>query len=313
MYNYIDREFNLFGIDIKDNDFYLYKNEQLVLNGILKPLKELGLPVRPFEYKDCYILLDYYKGVKIYKNNIEYFYKFTSIYKISTINNYIIFFGQKKMHIIDIDTLQIIKEMNCSENLRFCKNDNYALFYRFKNNKSYLVDCVNNITIPLNNFIKDAVLIHKIYVKDNDLYVLISEKSILKVIKYNLVNFKTEIVDILGDGDANGAHYYYCFQMNVNDKCIVEDKESLNYIEFLCYVYKKYGLFVTLYSIDNKKLDEYSDTKYNIIINTFQNLIMKLNRSKNPIDSNEKLESLKNEIINSQKTIENEINKIIIF
>lgn len=313
MYNYIDKNFNLFNIKINDSKFYLYKNEQLVLQGIMKPLKELGLPVRPFEYKECYILLDYYKGVKIYKNKSEYFFKFTSVYGIGTINNYIIFFGQKKIYIINIETLEIIKEMNRSENLDFSQNNNYALFYRLKNNKSYLIDCINNKTIYLNNFMRNDVIIHKIYVTNDDLYVLISNDFFKKVIKYNLRNFKTEIVDMLGKGSNNAAHYFKCFQMVVNDEYSIEDLESLNYIEFLCYMYKKYGLFVTLYSIDNKKLAECKDTKYNIIVSTFQKLIKILNISENSIDSNERLECLKNEIVNSQKIIENEVNMIIQF
>ena len=313
MYNYIDKDFNLFNININDSKFYLYKNEQLVLQGIMKPLKELGLPVRPFEYKECYIFLDYYKGVKIYKKNSEYFFKLTSIFSIGTINNYIIFFGQKKIHILDVETLEIVKEMNRSENLHFSQNDNYALFYRLKNNKSYLIDYVNNKTIYLNNFMKDDVLIHKLYVENDDLYVLISKNFLKKVIKYNLTKYKTEIVDVLGEGNSNAAHYFKCFQMIVNNECSIEDLESFDYIEFICYVYKKYGLFVALYSIDNKKLDEFKNTKYNAIVDVFQKLIIKLDMSKNHIDSYEKLKCLKNEIVNSQKTIENEINKTIKF
>lgn len=313
MYNYIDREFNLFGIDVKDNDFYLYKNEQLVLKGNMKPLKELGLPVRPFEYNGCYILLDYYKGVKIYKNNIEYFFKLTSIFDVGTINNYIIFFGQKKIHIMDIDTLQIIKEMNRSENLDFCKNDNYALFYRFKNNKSYLVDLVNNTTIQLNNFIKEDVIIHKICIKNDNLYVLVSEKSILKVIKYNFTSLTIKTIDVIGKGSANGAHYYYCFEMIVKDENLIIDKETVNYIEFICYIFKKYGLFIALYVIDNEKIYEYDNTKYKSIVDALHNLIIKLNRSKNIIDSMSKLKKLKIEINKLQDIIEKEISKLDIF
>ena len=311
MYNYISNNFDLFGIDVNNNTFLLYKNEKLVLQGNLKPLKELSLPVLPFEYKDCFVLLDYYKGVKIYKNNIEYFFKFTTIYDVAVINNYIIFFGQKKINIIDINTLEIIKEMTRSENLHFSSNENYALFYRLKNNKSYLIDYVNNKTIQLNNFIKDDVLIHKIDIKGDDLYVSINKKFISTIIKYNLTNFKTEIVDVLGDGDANAIHYYDCFQMTVNEMYKVDDVKSLDYIEFLCYVYKKYGFFMTLYIIDNKKLNEYKDTKYSKIVDIFQNLIVKLNKSKNPIDSNLKLELLKEEIKKSQIEIENLIKTLV--
>lgn len=66
--------------------------------------------------------------------------------------------------------------------------------------------------------------------------------------------------------------------MNVNDEYKIEDKESLNYIELLCYIYKKYGLFVTLYTINN-----------------------------------EKLKILKEEIGNAQNELENVINKTITF
>ena len=313
MYSYINKNLNLLSIEEKNNEFNLYKNEQLVLHGNMNPLKKIGLPVRPFEYKDCFILLDYDKGVKIYKNNVEYYFKFTSIFDIGTINNYIIFFGQKKIYIVDIDTLKIVKEMGHSESLRFSENGEYALFYRFKNNKSYLVDFNNNKIISLKKFIKDDVLIHKIYVKDNDLYVLMSQKFNDMIIKYNLVNYKSEIIDVLGDGDASIEEYYDCFQMTVNDEYKIEDKESLNYIEFLCYIYKKYGLFVTLYTINNEKLNSHSDTKYCNIVSILQNLITKLDQSENPIKSYEKLKILKEEIDNAQNELENAINKTITF
>lgn len=313
MYTYTGKNFDLYNINIIEDKFILSKNELPLIQGNIKPLKEINCLLELHEFKNTYIFSDYYKGVKIYKNNIEYFYKFTSVYKIATMNNYIIFMAQKKLYIMNIDTLEILKEMNRSENFYFSESNNYALFYRLKNNKSYLVDSVNNTTVYLKNFIKDNVIIHKICIKNDSLYVLVSEKSILKVIKYNLISLTTEIIDVLGKGSANGVHYYQCFEMIVKDENLIVNKETINYLEYICYVFKKYGLFVALYSIDNKKLDEYKDTKYNVIIDSFQNLIIKLNRSKNIVDSNDKLENLKIEITKSENIIEKEIDKLIKF
>lgn len=309
MNNYIDSDFNFFSINVKDNEFHFYKNEQLVLQGNMKPLKELGLPVRPFEYKDCYILLDYYKGVKIYKNSIEYFFKLTSIFNIGTINNYIIFFGQKKMHIMDIDTLKIINEINRSENLQFCKNNNYALFYRFKNNKSYLIDLANNKIIHLNNFMKDDVLIHKIYVNNGNLYVLMSEKSILKVIKYNFIDLKTIIIeDNLCELSKDVTIYWDWYTLDINQECKKIETEVLNYIEYLCYIYRKYGFYIAMLFVHKNKINEYKETKYCNIVYILEKLIYIINKISDT-KTYKKLELLKNKLMNLQIILDAEFSK----
>ena len=75
---------------------------------------------------------------------------------------------------------------------------------------------------------KDEVLIHKIYVNNGNLYVLISEKSILKVIKYNFIDLKTIILeDDLCELSKDVTIYWDWYTLDINQECKKIEKEVL--------------------------------------------------------------------------------------
>ena len=130
----------IYSFKIENQTIKLYKEGELILFSKTK-LIDITLPVEPIYVSGCLILFDYYKGIEIIRKDGSYSYiKLLAIHDGGILNDKLIVFSFTKMYLINYLNGDIIEKINISENFRFLQNSDYALFYRFKYNYSYLYD-----------------------------------------------------------------------------------------------------------------------------------------------------------------------------
>lgn len=156
-------------------------------------------------------------------------------------------FTHKKLCIIDYLTGTIIDEKNLSENFKFRKNDEYALFYRIKRNLSYLYDIKSKHIIELGNNIKYDISILKLLSSTNKIYIFnflgAGEKQKCGVIIYDINNNKY-VEETYGKFSAIGYQYldYIDFPLDESVEINYDD-----YGKMIRSIFLKYGIFLAFY------------------------------------------------------------------
>ncbi len=282
---FINIDKKIYGFKSIGNNFSLYYDEKNIISIdlLIKDFVEV-LPVQPILVDDRIILFNYDKGIYIIYKEECHLLKIRSIYKATLINDkLVIFTNTKKIYIVDYQNFSIINEISVSENFDFCMNSEYALFYRLKNNESFLYDIFNKEIINLKKNLKKDILIKKIMVKNNNIYIFYScgsfEMQKTGVFRYNFETYELVEEDCFGKASSAGFTCLNYFEPKVNENIKIDYS---NYGTMINTMIKKYGVFYSFHFADSNKISELYYTnyryisesydKFNTLINEFHNL-----------------------------------------
>lgn len=220
-------------------------------------LREFLLPVGPKRYKDKIVLFDYYRGVEIIDSKSYYFINVRAVWKALIIKDNLLLFTQKKIYNYSLKDYSLIAEFNRSENLDISNSNDGVVFYRFKNNKSYIYNPEKNELILLENMIKDELHIFKSYNDWGKLY-LLTNKGIL-IYDYSQKKCYFEFAcSMLVTGHRYSNLWLFKPNYSIN---VCNDSYS---IDNLRAIYLKYGQFYLTMIVDPEKV-EYLELKYLLI------------------------------------------------
>ena len=220
-------------------------------------VREFLLPVEPKRYKDKIVLFDYYRGVEIIGSKSNHFINVRAVWKALIIKDNLLLFTQKKIFNYSLKDYSLIAEFNRSENLEVSNSNDGVIFYRFKNNKSYIYNPEKNELFLLENMIKDELHIFKAYNDWKKLYLLTNNGILIYDYcqKKCYFEFACSML-VTGHRYSNLWPFKPNYSINVcNDSYSIDNLRA---------IYLKYGQFYLTMIVDPEKV-EYLELK-NLLI-----------------------------------------------
>lgn len=288
---FINEDKKVYSYCLENQTIKLYKDSNLIFSSTTN-LKDVSLPVSPLYLKDNLIIFDYDKGIEIINKEKKIFLKILAVYHATIINEYLLVFKQKKLIIINYLTGSIINKFNLSENFEFCNNDEYAFFYRFKNNLTYLYNLKTKQITELKTIIKYNCLF-KLMSNNKKIYLFAFSTGKWGITIYDIINNTFAEENFEGDYSALGWQYLDNIDFPIDDSIKMEYK---NYGEMICSFYKKYGIFLALYFLNEKQINNLKTSKYHWIYTCYFEY-KKIMDKYEIINSDEDLKNIKLELI----------------
>lgn len=263
----------IYSFKIENQTIKLYKEGELILFSKTK-LRDITLPVEPIYVSGCLILFDYDKGIEIIRKDGSYSYiKLLAIHDGGILNDKLIVFSFTKMYLINYLNGDIIEKINISENFRFLQNSDYALFYRFKYNYSYLYDKKNKQVIDLGNKFpfKEFLLLQIATITDG--FAIVGFLTIGKDKMFGTINYDFKTKDFVNelyynDCSCLGALFANKFAFKINENIHID---TTNYGKFVMTLFEKYGIYFTFYFCNKNKIMSLKNTPYEWIYECYLN------------------------------------------
>lgn len=211
------------------------------------------LPVEPKRYKDKIVLFDYDRGIEIIGSKSYYFINVRAVWNALLVKDNLLLLTQKKIYNYSLKDYSLIAEFNFSENCKISNSNDGVIFYRFKNNKTYIYNPEKNELILLENMIKDELLIFKSYNDWKKLYLLTSDGILIYDYSQKKCYFEFACSMLV---TGNRFSNLWLFKPDLSIKVC----KNLYSIDNLKAIYLKYGQFYLTMIVDPEKI-EYLELK----------------------------------------------------
>ena len=172
---YISDDGKFYKVNNQERIVTFYENDVFLKEVSPQVVRSFLLPVEPKIYKDKIVLFDYDRGIEIIGSESYHFINVRAVWKALRIKDNLLLFTHKKIYNYDLKDYSLIAELNLSENCEISNSNDGVVFYRFKNNKTYIYNPEKNELLLLENMIKDELLIFKSYNDWKKLYLLTSD------------------------------------------------------------------------------------------------------------------------------------------